>query len=197
MRKYELLVLARLLIVQARADEALKLLASLIPAAEWRGRPALLIEIYALQALADQARGDLDRALDALKRALSLAEPRGYVGIFAGEGEPMRVLLREAVKRGVVRDIAVEYVNDLLAALGVKEREAFTAPSPAVLAEPLSERELEVLQLLNTHLSSTEIAEQLCISANTVRYHIKNIYGKLDVHSRSDAVQRARELGLL
>jgi LuxR family maltose regulon positive regulatory protein len=70
-------------------------------------------------------------------------------------------------------------------------------PAPSALAEPLSARELEVLRLLNTHLSSTEIAERLCISANTVRFHIKNVYGKLGVHSRSDAVQRAKELGIV
>jgi LuxR family transcriptional regulator, maltose regulon positive regulatory protein len=197
MRKYELLVLARLLIAQGRPGGALKLLESLIPAAEWRGRPALLVEIHALQALAYQAQGDLNRALDALACALSLAEPRGYVTIFAGEGEPMRALLREAAKRGVVRDMAADYVRELLAALGAKERESSATLVPSVLTEPLSERELEVLQLLNTHLSSTEIAEQLCISANTVRFHIKNIYGKLSVHSRSDAVQRAEVLGLL
>jgi LuxR family maltose regulon positive regulatory protein len=197
MRKYELLVLARLLIAQGRPGGALKLLESLIPAAEWRGRPALLVEIHALQALAYQAQGDLNRALDALACALSLAEPRGYVTIFAGEGEPMRALLREAAKRGVVRDMAADYVRELLAALGAKERESSATLVPSVLTEPLSERELEVLQLLNTHLSSTEIAEQLCISANTVRFHIKNIYSKLSVHSRSDAVQRAEVLGLL
>jgi LuxR family maltose regulon positive regulatory protein len=199
MRKYELLVLARLLIAQGQPGEALKLLASLIPVAEWRGRPGMLVEIYVLQALAYQAQGDVDRAMDALERALSLAEPKGYVSIFASEGEPMRVLLREAAKRGIARNIAPEYVSELLTALGVEERKAPAAPLPPIpsaLAEPLSERELEVLRLLNTHLSSTEIAERLCISANTVRFHIKNVYGKIGVHSRSDAVQRARELGL-
>jgi LuxR family maltose regulon positive regulatory protein len=197
MRKYELLVLARLLIAQEQPGEALKLLESLIPAAEWRGRPAMLVEIHALQALAYQAQGNLDRAMDALEYALSLAEPKEYVGIFAGEGEPMWVLLREAAKRGIMPG----YVNKLLAALGVSEYgsvgESRPHPHTQPLPEPLSERELEVLRLLNTHLSSTEIAEQLCISANTVRFHVKNIYGKLGVHSRSDAVQRARELGLL
>jgi LuxR family maltose regulon positive regulatory protein len=90
-------------------------------------------------------------------------------------------------------------VNKLLAALGVAECGEKPRPYSHTqpLLEPLSERELEVLQLLVTHLSSTEIAERLYITPNTVRYHIKNIYGKLDVHSRSDAVQRARELGLL
>jgi LuxR family maltose regulon positive regulatory protein len=195
-RKYELLVLARLLIAQERPGEALKLLESLIPAAEWRGRPGMLVEIHALQALACQAQGDLDRAMDALACALSLAEPKGYVGIFAGEGEPMRVLLRKAAKRGIMPG----YVNKLLAPLEVSEYggmgEPLPSPQTQPLPEPLSTRELEVLRLLNTHLSSTEIAEELCISANTARFHIKNIYGKLGVHSRSDAVQRARELGL-
>ncbi len=199
MRKYELLVLARLLIAQERPGEALKLLESLVPVAEWRGRPGMLVEIYVLQALAYQAQGDPDRAMDALEYALSLAEPKGYVGTFAGEGEPMARLMREAAKRGIARNIAPEYVGELLTALGVEERKAPAAPLPplpSALAEPLSARELEVLRLLNTHLSSTEIAERLCISANTVRFHIKNVYGKLGVHSRSDAVQRARELGL-
>jgi LuxR family maltose regulon positive regulatory protein len=196
-RKYELLVLARLLIAQERPGEALKLLGSLIPAAKWRGRPGMLVEIHVLQALAYQAQGNLDRAMDALECALSLAEPKGYVGIFAGEGEPIRVLLREAAKRGITPG----YVNKLLAACGVSEYGGMGGPLPypqtQPLLEPLSERELEVLRLLTTHLSSTEIAEQLCISVNTVRYHIKNIYGKLGVHSRSDAVQRAGELELL
>jgi LuxR family maltose regulon positive regulatory protein len=197
MRKYELLVLARLLIAQERPGEALKLLESLIPVAEWRGRPAMVVEIHALQALACQALGDLDRAMEVLERALSLAEPRGYVGVFANEGEPMRVLLREAEKRAV----APGYVNKLLATFevseygGVGERLPYSHAQP--LSEGLSERELEVLRLLNTHLSSTEIADELCISANTARFHVKNIYGKLDVHSRSDAVKRAGELGLL
>ena len=110
----------------------------------------------------------------------------------------MRALLREAARRGV----AVKYAGRLLAAFsgyGSQVSDSRMSPNlqPETLSEPLSERELEVLQLLKTHLSSTEIAKRLCISANTVRYHIKNIYGKLGVHSRSDAVQRAQELGLL
>jgi len=196
-RKYELLVLARLLLAQERPGEALKLLESLVPAAEWRGRPGMLVEIHALRALAYQAQGNLDRAVDALEYALSLAEPKGYVGIFAGEGEPMRVLLREAAKRGITSG----YVNKLLAAWGASEYgdmgEPLPHPQTQPLPEPLSERELEVLRLLNTHLSSTEIAEHLCISANTVRFHVKNVYGKLGVHRRSEAIRRARELELL
>ena len=197
MRKYELLVLARLLIAQGQSAEALKLLGSLVPLAEWRGRPGMLIEIYALQALACQAQGDVEQAMAALERALSLAEPEGYVRIFADEGEPMARLLQEAARRG----IAPGFVNKSLAAFGVsKDRgteEPLPSPRTQPLPEPLSARELEVLRLLNTHLSSTEIAEELFISVNTARFHIKNIYGKLGVHGRSEAIQRARELGLL
>jgi LuxR family maltose regulon positive regulatory protein len=99
----------------------------------------------------------------------------------------MQAMLGLAASRG----IALDYANKLLAAFG----EA-TSPS-ALLVEPLSGRELEVLRLLTTRLSSTEIARQLVISVHTVRSHVKNIYGKLNVHSRANAVRRAKELGLL
>ena len=199
-RKYELVVLARLLLASGRPDEALRVLESLAPVAEWRGRPTMLIEIHVLQALAHRARGAVDGAMRAFERALSLAEPEGYVRIFADEGGPVVELLQEAARRGT----AVAYVDKLLGTMGVtgskfqvsgtRERSDLR---PEALIEPLTEREMDVLRLLNTHLSSTEIAEELYISVNTARYHIKNIYGKLDVHRRSDAVQRAGELGLL
>ncbi|MDY7041609.1 MAG: LuxR C-terminal-related transcriptional regulator, partial [Chloroflexota bacterium] len=194
-RKYELLVLARLLIAQERPDEALTLLESLVPIAEWRRRPGMLIEIYVLQALASWAQGDIEQAMTALQSALSLAEPEGYLRVFLDEGEPMAELLWAAAKRG----IAVDYAQKLLSALKA-ERQRDTGKEQktvADLVEPLSERELEILRLLSTYLTSTEIANDLYISVNTVRYHIKNIYGKLGVHSRSEAVQQARELGLL
>ena len=191
LHKYELLVLARQLIAQDRAEEALSALAPLEAVAEQRDRPGLLIGIHILQALAAQATGDLDQALATLDRALVVAEPEGYVQLFVDEGEQMAELLREAIKRG----IGARYAGKLLAAFS--DFEPLAADRGPELVEGLSQRELEVLRLLDTHLSSTEIAEHLCISANTVRFHIKNIYGKLGVHSRSDAVQRAGELGLL
>ena len=214
LRKYELLVLARLLIATERPDAALRLLESLVPIAERRNRPGILIEIQVLQALAHRAQGDVDRALTALGRALALAEPEGYVRIFADEGEPALELLREAVARGIGADTASRVLAASVAPSGAQS----VAPGGArvqegrgvggqgvpagqgastALVEPLTGREMEVLRLLRTHLSSTEIAEELGISANTARFHIKNIYGKLGVHGRSDAVERARELGLL
>jgi LuxR family maltose regulon positive regulatory protein len=192
MRKYELIVLARLLIAQGRPGEALALLGHLVPIAEWRNRPGLLAEIYVLQALAFQAQDDAGRAMTAIERAISLAEPSGYVRLFADYGQPMAELLRDAAARG----IAPGYVDKLLEAIGVSGLEG-VGELAQPLIESLSERELDVLRLLDTRLSSTEIGEELSISANTVRFHIKNIYGKLGVHRRFDAVQRARELELL
>jgi LuxR family maltose regulon positive regulatory protein len=188
-------VLARTLMAQGRLEEALELLARLYRMAEAAGAMRRTIRILVLQALAWQAQGEEDRALAALKHALSLAEPEGYVRTFVGEGAPLGKLLRQAAGRG----IKLDYVGRLLAAL---ENEATSGQQASRLAassllEPLSERELEVLRLLTTYLSSTEIAQELVVSASTVRSHIKNIYGKLDVHTRADAVRRARELGLV
>jgi LuxR family maltose regulon positive regulatory protein len=207
MRKYELLVLARLLMGEGRHADALKLLDSLLPVAQLRGRPSMSIEIHVLQGLAFYALDDLDRATKALKQALSLAEPEGYVRIFVDEaasveGRPeIESAIAELLRETAAQGIAVSYVTKLLAALSGSEKSVSDFSRGEVdqsaLLEPLSERELDVLRLLNTHLSSTEIAERLYISANTVRFHVKNIYAKLGVHSRSDAVQRAKELGLV
>ena len=107
----------------------------------------------------------------------------------------MGELLRQAATRG----IKLDYVGKLLTALKSESHNVRLASRLAAssLIEPLSERELEVLRLLTTPLSGTEMAQELVLSVNTVRSHIKNIYGKLDVHSRADAVHRAKELGLL
>jgi LuxR family maltose regulon positive regulatory protein len=199
--KYEHLMLARLLIAEECPTEALVLLDKVLPTMKQRGRIGRMIEIHVLKALAFQALGDVTQAMGALERALSLGEPEGYVRIFVDEGEPMSRLLRQAAARG----IAVEYANRLLAALGEtkderRKTDADSSPAPRPvpsLIEPLSEREIEVLRLLTTSLSSTEIAEELVISVNTVRSHVKSIYAKLDVHSRYEALARAKELNLL
>jgi LuxR family maltose regulon positive regulatory protein len=194
------LTLARVFIVQGERqpggslDKALQLLRRLLQATEAAGRMARVIEILVLQALALQAKGEGDQALTALERALFLAEPEGYVRVFIDEGAPIGRLLRQAVARG----IAVDYANELLAALEKEKDERQTTElPPSPLAEPLSERELEVLRLLTTSLSTPEIAEELCITASTVRSHVKRIYRKLNVHRRMDAVLQAKELRLL
>jgi LuxR family maltose regulon positive regulatory protein len=154
-----------------------------------------MIEILILQALALQAQGKIDHALTSLERALVFAEPEGYVRTFIDEGSSMGKLLQQTTAPGV----AVGYVGKLLTALKkeTKSKRQLGEGFSASIVEPLSERELEVLRLLQTHLSSTGIAEELTISANTVRTHIKNIYSKLNVHNRQDALQRAQELELI
>ena len=155
-----------------------------------------LIKILALQAVAFQAQSDLDQAMSMLERALSLAKPEGFVRTFVDEGEPMARLLEQAAARG----IAPDYVSRLLAALGAEEAERASSPAPpgvASLVEPLTDRELEVLRLIGEGYSNQDIAEALVITLNTVKKHTSGIYGKLGVHSRTQAVVRAQELGLL
>jgi LuxR family maltose regulon positive regulatory protein len=183
------LALAKILMAQGRLDETLGLLTRLLRMVEAAGAMAPAIGILALQALALQAQGEGDQALAALERALSLAEPEGYVRVFIGEGAPMGELLRKAAARG----IKLDYVATLLAALEEETKKRGTAE----LIEPLTDREVEVLRLLTTPLSTQEIAQELYISVHTARSHIKSIYRKLDVHKRMKAIQRAKEMELL
>jgi LuxR family transcriptional regulator, maltose regulon positive regulatory protein len=151
-----------------------------------------------LESLAFAAQHKTDLAVSALKRALALGEPGGYVRIFVNEGAPMGDLLRQAAARG----IAVEYVDRLLIALkeDLNHSERLLHPSalrPQPLRELLTERELEVLRLVSIGQSNEAIAGTLVISIETVKKHLKNVYGKLDVHNRVEAANRARKAGLL
>lgn len=177
---------------QNRHDDGLAIANRLVDEAATVGAGRYLVGSTALQALALSARGDDQAALAAIQRALTLAEPENYVRTFVDEGEPMGHLLRQAVAQG----IAVTYARSLLEALE-KEMDRPGGAVSASMVEPLSRRELEILRLLTTHLASTDIARELTVSPNTVRTHIKNIYSKLNVHSRSEAVQKARELDLM
>jgi LuxR family maltose regulon positive regulatory protein len=189
---YELehLALAELWMAQDQTRRALDLLEALLEKSRLLHRTDSVIKILVLIALSHQQQRHPDLALVALSQALALAQPERYVRTFLDRGVPMAHLLRQALAQG----IAVDYVQRLLTAC---DPDAIPPPQSQVLIEPLSDRELQVLRLLATDLTSTEIGEQLYISVNTVRFHTKNIYSKLNVHSRRDAVQRARELGLL
>jgi LuxR family maltose regulon positive regulatory protein len=173
-------------------EDALILLARLREAAERAGWTGKLIEILVLQAMALQAQDEEVDALAVLDEALSIAEPEGYVRTFVDEGTPMTRLLKQAAERGM----APRYVSHLQAAT-VKEAVAKHRTTAPTLVDPLSDREIEVLRLLSTEMSSSEIASELVVSVNTVRTHIKHIYSKLDVHSRYEAVERATDLNLL
>lgn len=185
--------LARLLLAQAEAENddsylhaAQSLLTRLAQAADRAGWIHDLIQVRLLQARAHAMGNEKASARKALAAAVRLAEPGRYTRSFVDEGPVVVALLRQV-------DEPSSYVSVLLAAT-VSDG----PPQPyRHLPDPLSERELEVLRFLPTHLTSTEIAEALTVSANTVRTHIKNIYGKLGVHSRGEAVARAKALEIL
>jgi LuxR family maltose regulon positive regulatory protein len=183
----EFLTLARLLIAQGSLKDAATLLLRLRHGAEAAERNGSLIEILILQALTFAAQKRVEEALSALEQALDLAEPEGFVRVFLDEGDPMTKLLR----RAVVQDIHATYALSLLSALG----ETVTAPQP--LIEPLSERELEVLRRVAAGYSNQEIAQELVVALSTVKKHIGHIFSKLGVGNRTQAVAKARELGLL
>jgi len=197
LREFEHITLARLLLAREQGEgaerstlEAARLLERLLLSAEAGGRTGRVIEILVLRALVHQALGDLPAAFGFLDRAVTLAEPEGYVRVFADEGPPMTSLLREAAKRGTGRD----YARRLLAAASRIER---SGPVEQALIEPLSDRELDVLRLLGGELDGPAIARELMVSLNTMRTHTKNIYAKLAVTNRRAAVRRAAELNLL
>ncbi|MDQ6670415.1 MAG: LuxR C-terminal-related transcriptional regulator [Chloroflexota bacterium] len=189
-REYEHITLARTLLTSGSAVQAAELLDRLLKAAEHGGRAGSMIEILVLQALANDVRGDKRAALVPFERALTLAEPEGYVRKFVDEGPGIVALLQAAAKRG----IAPGYAQRLLTHSGATTGEPHAKQN---LVEPLSERELDVLRLLATDLDGPEIASQLMVSLNTMRTHTKSIYTKFGVNNRRAAVHRAEELALL
>jgi LuxR family maltose regulon positive regulatory protein len=149
-----------------------------------------VIEILVVQALARQAANDLQGALGSLERAVALAEPEGCVRVFLDEGPAMAGLLKGAIRQPSASD----YLRRLLATAVAPVAHA---PIDQALIEPLSERELDVLRLLESELGGPDIARELTLSLATVRTHTSNIYAKFGVNNRRAAVRRAAELGLL
>ena len=193
-RLFRYQVLARLLITQGEHSEAKDLLTQLLQVAEAGGGMHSAIEILVLQAIAFQLSGDTAQALVSLGRSLSIAQPERYVRVFIDEGPAMGELLRHAISQRIEQ----QYASRLLITLGETATEdRLRAPPPSPLIEPLTEREQEILRFLSTSLTREEIAQELYVSVNTVKAHIRSIYSKLDVHRRMEAVERAKELGLL
>ena len=190
--------LARALVALDRSAEALPLLEHLLTATRSMGRHGDEIRYLILTALAHHSLGNMPSAQDALSQALTLAEPQGYVRIFVDEGAPMAELLLFAISQ----NIAPDYARKLLAAFPEDVRRAVNfemelIPIAQTLVEPLSDREIDVLRLIAAGYKYKEVAEQLVISLNTVRHHTRNVYSKLNVNNRAQAVARAKELELL
>jgi LuxR family maltose regulon positive regulatory protein len=183
--------LAQVWLAQGRPEHALQLLEHALQAAEQVGRLGNAIQILVVKALANRARGDPDQALTDLEKALELAEPEGYFRVFVDEGRPILRLLARAASRNP----ASVYIQRLLEALGVPV--AIEPIASSQLIDPLTTRELQVLQLIADGATNQEIANELVLALNTVKKHISNIYLKLGVDNRVQAVARARHLGLL
>jgi LuxR family maltose regulon positive regulatory protein len=190
LREPEYLLLARVLLARGESEPALELSERLLRRAEKTGRMGLAIEILVLRALAFQAGKDPEHALDPLTRALAIAQPEGYVRVFLDEGEPMTKLLC----RVRARESGAGYAAELLSKIG--ETPGMTQPSMQLLSEPLTARELEVLKLIAAGHSNEDISRKLVVSLPTVKRHISNIYSKLGVRSRTQAIAIGKELKL-
>ncbi len=194
---------ARILLAQQKPTEALSHLEALQVGAQQQERWRHVIEIKVLQALAHSMRDEEQEAQTVLVQALHLAEPEGYMRVFADEGAPMAALLsslrEQERKRG-----PTAYLDTVLAAFPQEnmahERHPERAGQPTTaqpLLDPLSKRELEVLRLIGRGASNPEIAQELVLAVDTVKRHVYNIFSKLGVNNRIQALALARALGLL
>jgi LuxR family maltose regulon positive regulatory protein len=186
---------ARVHLAQGDPSAALAVLArqrELVEAKDWKDEQ---LKVMVLQAVAARAHGEKDQAVSLLARALAMAEPAGFIRLFLDEGLPMASLLSEALALGSMPD----YLRKVLTAYEAEQQSANSLSPPLAqpLLEPLSPRELEVLRLVAAGLSNQEISERLFLALGTVKGHNLKIFGKLGVQRRTEAIARARELGLL
>jgi ATP/maltotriose-dependent transcriptional regulator MalT len=190
---YPVPLTARLLLRDNHPDEAVLVLDHTL--ADLKGQPPYAtVRIHALRALAYQAKGNEKQALDALRQALELGELENRVASFVREGAAMEKLLRLAQAKAITPG----FVERLLAAFEARRKvKPQSYIDSVVLVEPLSEREMDILKLLARGCSDKVIAKILLIAPDTVHKHLGNIYSKLGVHTRMEAILRAREIGLL
>jgi len=188
---------ARVHLAQGDTSAALAVLLPWRRQVEAKGWADERLKVMVLQAVALHMNGDKDKAVQLLFDALTLAEPGGFIRLFVDEGLPMAHLLSEVADFGRMPG----YTGKLLAVLKAEaqKREDTSSPSPPAqpFLEPLSPRELEVLHLMAAGLSNQEMCERLFVALDTVKGHNRKIFGKLQVQRRTEAVARARELGLL
>jgi len=188
---------ARVHLAQGDPSTALARLLPWRQQAEAKGWEDERLKVMVLQAVAHHVHGEKSKAVQLLGDALALAEPGGFIRLFVDEGPPMAHLLSEAAALGMMPD----YTWKLLAACAAEEQKrenTSSLPPPAQpLIEPLSPRELEVLHLMAAGLSNQEMCERLFLALSTVKGHNRTIFDKLQVQRRTEAVARARELGLL
>ncbi len=203
-REVEYLMLARVGITQQRSSEVLPLLEHMLGKDEEAGRVHNVIAILVLQAKAYAQAKRITEAIKTLERAVTLAEPAGYVRVFVNEGLSLQALLTKmlstkenAPQAGYIKQLLTAFPESLSVQRTEKVATKPITTSVEVLLEPLSGREQEVLELLAAGMANQKIAERLVVTVGTVKTHIKSIYGKLGVHSRTQAIVRARELGLL
>jgi LuxR family maltose regulon positive regulatory protein len=199
--EYDYLTLARVRLAEGSFAGVSDLLERLLALAETQRRTGSVIEILLTQALVYQAQGNQSQALSALERALALAEPEGYLRIFVDEGEAMQLLICDFRLMNATRaHPLLGYVDRLLDFFpeAVEDRlQSKIANQKPKMIEPLTERELEILRLIAEGHSNAEISQRLYLALSTVKGHNLRIFNKLQAQNRTEAVARARELGLL
>jgi len=196
---------ARVLLANRNPSAALAVLESYrqqMKAKQWQNER---LKAMVLQSVALSANGEKDKAAQVLGDALALAEPGGFIRLFVDEGEPMRLMILdfrfsiEKQSRGQDHKL-IGYADKILAAFPQQadiQQSKIQNRKSKILVEPLSQRELEVLRLIAQGLSNREIGERLFLALSTVKGHSRIIFDKLEVHNRTEAAARARELGLL
>lgn len=182
---------ARILLDQDRLDDALEVTSRLIDVQEKASRVLNQIETLIIRSFILKKMQKGPDSIDSLVRALTLAQPGGYLRIFIDEGRPLAEMIE------AITDFGKTSVTKFAKKLLVEFKTIKHVIGPVNLIEPLSDRELEVLRLICAGLSNKKVTDELFISMNTVKTHLKNIYGKLSVHSRAEAILKAQELELL
>jgi LuxR family transcriptional regulator, maltose regulon positive regulatory protein len=196
-QQYDLpLCQARVFLAQGNPSAALVVLEPLRQQMAARGWQDEQLKVLVLQSVALYAHGEKNKAVQLLRDALTLAKPGGFIRLFVDEGAPMAQVLLEAASHGIMPDD----VGKLLAAFEAEKWRSEVKPDlpPAsLLIEPLSQRELKIIKLIAQGLSNREISERLFLALDTIKGHNRRIFDKLQVQNRTEAVARARELGLL